>query len=408
MNRGVGIMERESASDGAFTFLPQERVMFGAGCVTQLAAEIDRLGCQRAFVITGTTIATKTDLLTRLQELLGPRYVGAFYPISQHVPRGDVIAAAWRARAARADALVSLGGGSPVDGTKAVALCLSEEITTETQLEAYRVRGPRGMRFNPRYKGQSMPHIALTSTLSAGEFTSGFGITDRGRGVKEGYGAPPFVPRVVLLDPELTVHTPAWLWASTGMRAVDHAVERLYSPKHNPVVDTLCLQALRYLFDYLPRATRHTRDLEARLNCQLGAWLSIMGFASVRTGISHAIGHQLGGHCHVPHGQTSCIMLPHAMEFNLPAAADRLALVAQAAGIDTRGLTTEEAARAAVDVVRTLVRNLGCPTRLRDVGVQEGDFPLLAEAVLEEVPLLENPRPISGVADIIDLLKRAW
>ena len=136
--------------------------------------------------------------------------------------------------------------------------------------------------------------------------------------------------------------------------------------------------------------------------------MSIIGFASVRTGISHAIGHQLGGHCNVPHGQTSCIMLPHAMEFNLPAAADRLALVAEAAGIDTRGLTMEEAARAAIDVVRTLVSDLSCPMRLRDVGVQEGDFPLLAEAVMEEVPLTENPRPISGIADIIDLLERAW
>jgi maleylacetate reductase len=401
-------MERKSAIKGAFTILPQERVVFGAGCMTQLAAEIDRLGCQRAFVITGTTIATKTDLLTRLQEILGPRYVGVFYPISQHVPRGDVVAAASQARATRADVLVSLGGGSPVDGTKAVALCLAEEITTEVQLEPYRVRGPRGMRFNPRYKGQPMPHIALTSTLSAGEFTNGFGITDRGRGVKEGYGAPLFVPRVVLLDPELTVHTPAWLWASTGMRAVDHAVERLYSPNHNPISDTLCVQALRYLCHNLPRTTHDEHDLDARLNCQLGAWMSIIGFASVRTGISHAIGHQLGGHCNVPHGQTSCIMLPHAMEFNLPAVADRLALVAEAAGIDTRGLTTEEAARAAIDVVRTLVSDLNCPARLRDVGVQQGDLPLLAEAVMEEVPLTENPRPISGIADIIDLLERAW
>ena len=96
------------------------------------------------------------------------------------------------------------------------------------------------------------------------------------------------------------------------------------------------------------------------------------------------------------------------MEFNLPAAADRLALVAEAAGIDTTALTTQEAARAAIDVVRTLVIDLGCPTRLRDVGVREGDFPLLAEAVMEEVPLMENPRPISGVSDLIHLLEQAW
>jgi alcohol dehydrogenase class IV len=185
-------------------------------------------------------------------------------------------------------------------------------------------------------------------------------------------------------------------------------VERLYSPKHNPLSDTLCRQALRYLFHHLPPATRDPQDLDARLHCQLGAWMSIIGFATVRTGISHAIGHQLGGHCHVPHGQTSCIMLPHAMEFNLPAAADRLALVAEAAGLDIRHMTTKQAASAAIDVVRRCIGELDCPMRLRDVGVHERDFSALAEAVMEEVPMLENPRPISGIADVIELLERAW
>jgi alcohol dehydrogenase class IV len=401
-------MEPGSTLQGAFTFLPQERVIYGAGSLAQLPAELDRLGCQRAFVITGTTIATKTDLLKQVRDVLGPRYVGAFYPIAQHVPREDVIAAASQARQAQPDVLISLGGGSPVDGTKAVALCLSEDVTTTAQLEAYRVRGPRGLRFAPQYRGQPLPHIAITTTLSAGEFTGSFGITDKRRQVKEGFGAPRFVPRLVILDPKLTVHTPAWLWASTGMRAVDHAVERLYSRNHNPFVDTLCLQALRYLFGNLARATHQPHDLEARLRCQLGAWMSIVGFASVRTGISHAIGHQLGGRCNVPHGQTSCIMLPHAMEFNRGVAADRLALVADAAGLDTRGLTPVEAAQAAIDAMRAFVQQLGCPTRLRDVGVQARDFPPLAEAVMEEVPLMENPRPIAGVAEIIALLERAW
>jgi alcohol dehydrogenase len=264
------------------------------------------------------------------------------------------------------------------------------------------------MRSAPPFRGQPVPHIALTTTLSAGEFTSGFGITDEARRVKEGYGGSQFVPRVVILDPELTVHTPAWLWAATGMRAVDHAVERLYSPKHQPLVDTLCMQALRYLFQYLPPSTREGQNLEARLYCQLGAWMSILGGMSVRTGISHAVGHQLGGHCNVSHGQTSCIMLPHAMDFNLPVAADRLALVAESAGIDTRGFSTEDAAQEAIKKVRRFIQGLGCPTRLRDVGVQETDFDLLAEAVMEEVHLMENPVPIRGVAEILEMLRRAW
>jgi alcohol dehydrogenase len=406
--KGVRRMELASGLLGAFTFLPQERVIFGKGSVAQLASEIERLGCQRAFVITGTTIATKTDLLRRVQEVLGPRLVGVFYPIAQHTPRPDVVAAAARARAVKADVLVSLGGGSPVDGTKGVALCLAENILTEAELDPYRVRGPRGLRLNPQYRGKPIPHIAVTTTLSAGEFTSGVGITDPVRGVKESFGAPQMTPRAVILDPELTAYTPAWLWASTGMRAVDHAVERLYSPKHNPLSDTLCQQALRYLFHHLARATRDPQDLDARLYCQLGAWMSILGFGSVRTGISHAIGHQLGGHCHVPHGQTSCLMLPHAMEFNRPVVADRLALVAEAAGMDTRRMTTEQASIAAIEAVRRLISELDCPMRLRDVGVHERDFSAVAEAVLEEVPMMENPRPISGVADVIELLERAW
>jgi len=392
-----------SGISGTLIFPPQEKVIFGQGSVKQLAAEVDRLGRKRAFVITGTTIAKKTDLLTRVQEILGPRLVGTFFPLSQHVPRRDVITAAFQAREVKADVLVSLGGSSPVDGAKAVALCLSEGVASEPQLASYR-RGPQGRPL----QGHHIPHIAVTTTLSAGEFTSGFGITDEERRIKEIYGAPQFIPRIAILDPELTVSTPPWLWASTGMRAVDHAVEKLYSPKHQPLVDTLCIQALRYLFQNLPRSLQDSHNLEVRLYCQMGAWMSIIGIISVGTGISHAIGHQLGGHCNVPHGQTSCIMLPHAMDFNFSVATDRLALVAEAAGIDIKELSTQQAAGAAIEAVRRLVKDLGCPTRLRDVGVRESDFPLLAETVMDEVPLFENPRAIDAVADIIEILRKAW
>jgi alcohol dehydrogenase len=393
---------------GAFTLIPQERVLFGQGALGRLPSELDRLGKQRAFVITGTTIATKTGYLQHVQKILGQRFVGMFCPISQHVPRHDVLSAALQAREAKTDVLISLGGGSPVDGTKAVALCLSEGVVSREQLDCYRLHDPGGVRLTPRFRGQPIPHIALTTTLSAGEFTGGFGITDEARRVKEIYGAPFFAPRVVILDPELTVRTPPWLWASTGIRAMDHAVEMLYSLQHQPFVDALCIQALRYLFQNLPPSTKDPQNLEARLYCQLGAWMSIFGALSVKIGISHAIGHQLGGHCNVPHGQTSCIMLPHAMDFNLSVAADRLALVAEGAGIDTRGLSTEDAAHAAIAMVRKCIKDLGCPTRLRDVGIQESVLPGLAKAVMEEVPLIANPLPIKGVDEILEILRRAW
>jgi maleylacetate reductase len=242
-------MANRSGLKGEFTLTPQERVLFGEGALGQLSSEVDRLGRQRAFVVTGTTIATKTDFLERVQKILGKRFVGMFFPISQHVPRRDVLSATLQAREAKTDVLISLGGGSPVDGTKAVALCLSEGVVSREQLDSYRTHDPKGRRLTPQFRGQPIPHIALTTTLSAGEFRGGFGITDEARRVKEGYGGPVFVPRVVILDPELTFQTPPWLWASTGIRAMDHAVEMLYSLQHQPFVDTLCIQALRYLLD---------------------------------------------------------------------------------------------------------------------------------------------------------------
>jgi alcohol dehydrogenase len=385
-------------------FPPQEKVVFGPGCINQLADEVDGLSKKRALVITGTTIAKKTGLLKRVQQILGPRLAGVFFPISQHVPRGDVVAAASAAREANADVLISLGGSSPVDGAKAVALCLSEGVVSTDQLNGYR----KGDSQQKPIQGQAIPHIAITTTLSAGEFTCGFGITDEHQQVKEIYVAPQFIPRVVILDPEMTVFTPSWLWASTGMRAVDHAVERLYSPNHQPLVDTLCIQALRYLFQNLRQSMRKPYDLQIRLLCQLAAWMSAIGFISVKTGISHAIGHQLGGRCNVPHGQTSCIMLPHAMAYNVSAATHRLAMVAEAAGCDLRELTDEQAAMAAIEAVRKLVKDLDCPARLRDVGVKESDFNLLAEAVMEEAPQMENPRSIDDIADVLGLLREAW
>ena len=402
-------MASEVGLRGEFTFTPQEKVIFGKGALGRIDSEVDRLGGKRVFIITGRTIATKTDIVEQVKRILRARFAGMFFPVSQHVPRRDVLSAALQAREAKADLLISLGGGSPVDGTKAVALCLSEGVVSEDRLEVYRVRGSRGIRATPPLlRGDPIPHIAVTTTLSAGEFTSGFGITDEKRRVKEVYGAPPFVPSVVVLDPEITVYTPLWLWAATGMRAVDHAVEMLYSPQHQPLVDTLCIQALRYLFQNLLPSIRNSRDLQSRIQCQLAAWMSIFGALNVRTGISHAIGHQLGGHCNVPHGQTSCIMLPHSMHFNMPVAAGRLALVGEAAGIETRNLAVEDAARAGIKRLREFIKDLGCPTRLRDVGVQESDLLPLAKAVMEEVPLIQNPRPIQEIDEILEMLRGAW
>lgn len=394
---------------GSYEILPMARVIYGPGQIAQLPAQADALGAKRALIITGNTLATQTELVDQLRGVLGDRCAGVFSASKQHVPRQTVLEATEAARSAGADLLISFGGGSPIDISKAVALCLAEDVTTPEHLDRYRIKFqyPDQLAI-PAMTGQAIPHLAISTTLSVGEFTHIAGVTDEVRKVKDLYLDPQLTPRVVFLDPELAVATAPWLWASTGMRAVDHATEAIYSLSHMPVTDALCTNALTLLFEYLPRASQDPSDVAARGQTQVAAWMSIWGLANVQVGLSHGIGHQLGARCNVPHGVTSCIMLPHVMDYNRPVTADRQAVIARAIGVDTRGMSDEEAAGAAAERMREFIKGLGVPTRLRDVGVTEDDFAGIAKDALEDLVVATNPRPIRDREEVLALLRQAW
>ncbi|MDO8673986.1 MAG: iron-containing alcohol dehydrogenase, partial [Dehalococcoidia bacterium] len=149
-------------------------------------------------------------------------------------------------------------------------------------------------------------------------------------------------------------------------------------------------------------------DLEARVQCQVAACLSISGVVNVRLGLSHAFGHQIGAYGNVAHGATSCIMLPHVMRFVAPMAASQMARMATAMGLDTGGMSDESAAAAAVDAVESLVRELGLPRRLRDVGVRQEDLKAIAGASFPEAAGSNSPRPVSNPDEVLQLLQKAW
>lgn len=390
----------------AFVHLPVDRVIYGAGSVGDLPQVAERLGATRAFVITGKTLATKTEWISRVQTLLADRCAGVFADTSQHVPKRTILDAAVHAREAQADCLVSVGGGSPIDTAKGVALALAEGIRDGAGLNRFATPRRAGGS-EPFQVSQPIPQIAIPTTLSAGEHTGVFGTTDEGARRKDGAGHPLLIPRVVILDPEITRDTPEWLWSSTGIRALDHAVERFYTPSHQPLTDVLCLEAIRLLVRELPVTLHTPENLEARRACQLAAWFSLFGAFNARTGLSHAIGHQLGGRCGVPHGQTSCVMLPHVMAFNIPAAADRLALIGEAAGVVMESKSTEDAARGAVKTVSRVIKALGCPTRLTEVGVTEADLRPLAQATFDQLRPGMNPRAVRDPDEILEVLKAA-
>jgi maleylacetate reductase len=378
-----------------------ERVIYGIPLADALAQEVERTGVHAIYMLASGTLARETDVVDTIKRVLGNKLAGICTRIGAHTPRPDVVAAANAAREAKADALLTVGGGSVTDAAKMVGLCLGNDVTEPGQLDTLRARtSADGKTERPQVRPPPLRSTAIPTTLSAGEFTAMAGCTDPVRQVKESYAHPLMMPRAVILDPAASVHTPEWLFLSTGIRAVDHAVEDICSVNSQPFSDGTSLHALRLLARGLAAAKADPGDLQARLDCQLGAWLSITGSQNgVSKGASHGIGHVLGGTAHVPHGYTSCIMLPHVLRFNEPVNAERQAWVSEALG---------RPGTPAGDAVAALIASLGLPGRLRDVGVRQDQLDQIAEGSMHDRWIHTNPRKIDGPATIRALLDAAW
>ena len=259
----------------------------------------------------------------------------------------------------------------------------------------------------PATHGRSLPHLTVPTTLAAAEFANAGAVTSPGRRVKDLLIANELTPRVVIHDPLVGATTPVDLWVSTGMRSLDHAIETVYSPRHQPVTDVLSLEAINRLASALPAARRDPADVGARAAGYMGAWLSYFGEMNLSLGLSHAIGHQLGPKGGVPHGVTSCIILPQVMRFLAPATAARQRLIADALGVDTTAMSDAAAAEAAARAVEALVAELGQPARLSQVGVGSELFDEIAEGVLQDLVVAGSPIPIGSAAQILSILEAA-
>jgi len=386
---------------GIYRLPLMESIVFGRPYADAVAQEVDRLDARAVFILASGTLTRETDLVERLRQMLGNRFAGLCAKIGAHTPRTDVVAAANMAREAAADLIVTLGGGSVTDAAKMVGLCLGNDVTAPEQLDAYRAQiAADGTTRRPEAKPPGVRMIAIPTTLSAGEFSAGAGCTDTARHVKESFSHPRMIPRTVVLDPAASIPTPEWLFLSTGIRAVDHAVEDICSVNGQPLSEGAAYHALRLLGKGLPAVKADPDDRDARLDCQIGAWMSMVGSqTSVSKGASRGIGHVLGGTADVPHGYTSCIMLPHVLRFNDPVNHEKQTRVSEALG---------HAGEPAADAVAGLIAGLGLPSRLRDVGVKPEQLDLIAENSMHDRWIHTNPRKIDGPAVIRTLLDAAW
>jgi alcohol dehydrogenase class IV len=395
---------------GRFAYPRTAEVVYGPGSLDQLGALAERLGAERVFAIGSRTLLAD-GVESRLREILGSRLVGAFSGVEQHVPRESVIAAATAAREADADMLLSIGGGTPIDCAKAAALCLAGGVESAAGLDRYRIRFtyPDSLEVPPLPE-RTLPHVAVPTTLSGSEHTDLCGVTDRGRKEKDLYRGPCLAPAAVVLDAELALRTPPDLWAASGVRAIDHAVEGTLSGRHVPFMDALGAEALRVFRARLAESVDAADPLEARAECLLAAWLAIYALTNVGAGLSHAIGHQLAAQFDMMHGVTSAVMLPHVLRFNAPVVGERILRLAEPLGVEVEGLATEEACARVIDALAALIASLerfGVPHTLESAGATKPELELVADLVLHDMGAAVNPRPL-GRADLTDLFAAAW
>ncbi len=365
-----------SSEFGTFTYANPNTIHWGAGCLEKhLVGELERRKLSRAFVVSTRSVAANPCLLGKLRGFLGDRLVGEFAGIRQHAPASSVAAAVEAAGKAKPDVLISFGGGSPIDATKAVAFALATglDLTEPDAADGARAMHPDSL----------LPHLAIPTTLSAAELSGLAGFTTETAHEKVGLRGQALVPAAVIFDAQLALETPLELWLATGIRAVDHAVETLFAARSHPFSDTLALEALRRLNASLRATHANPSDLTPRTQSQLGAWFSFTLPAPSAGGLSHTLGKRIGSRHNIPHGVSSCLLLPHVMRYLAPRTADAQTRIADAFG-----------SASAADAVADLIHSLGLPEHLSAYHLSERD---LEEAVR---PLANDQYPFEDLVGI--------
>tara|TARA_B100001146_G_scaffold99787_1_gene88393 strand:+ start:284 stop:1489 length:1206 start_codon:yes stop_codon:yes gene_type:complete len=401
-------MTQQNILQGDFNPTVPSRIVFGNEKIDSLRDEVKKLGGKRVLVLSGRTVAEKTDSVRRINEGLGDLSAGVYSGLIQRAPLSTAIEAANMAVANGVDTLVGVGGSTISDAARMIAVLMAEGITTVDQLR--QLGEDQDMALEPNLDGKSLPlQVSIPTTLSAGEFNMGGGnVLDDQAGHKIRVRHPRLYADLIMLDPVMTEGTPDWLWLSTGVKALDHCIERLYSTGNQPAIDAPVLAAAEMLFTYLPKSRESDGDPEARLQCLVAAWMSMMGAPNFSMGLSHAIGHIIGVHYSVGHGYTSCVTQPYVMEFNRPVSAAKQALLARSAGLDTRGMSDEAAAEAAARAVDDFIMGMGMPHRLRELEIPEEDLPKIAELVLTDGGTRSNPIYITSAEQVMGVLTAAF
>ncbi len=374
-----------------------QQVLFGDGALTRLGEVCQHAGWQRVMLCT-TAHSRARGHVAPVEAALGDRLVVTYERAQPHVPEHQVGEAAALAAEHAVDAVVGLGGGSSIGTAKALSVALAEA----------RVSHPDGSGSVPEQP--LIPVIAIPTTYAGSEMTPVYGVTSTTDGVvrKVTFTDPRILPEFTIYDPVLTLDLSPRMTAGTGINAVAHCIEALYSLTRNPVSTAAALAGLRAIAHALPHCYEAGDDLGARTEMFEGAFLAGTALSTVTMALHHGICHVIGGTTGAAHGDANSVMLPYVMRFNLRATAPQLALAAGALGVARDGQHTEEAADSAARQVSEWIERMRLPRRLREIGVREDHLPELARLAFASRTVRNNPRPIEDVEQIEALLRQAW
>lgn len=356
-----------------------QEVIFAPGALARLRETVERFGWQRLMLCTGHSMRAG-GWVEKIELALGEKLIALFDRVQPHVQNVQVNEALALAKETNTEAVIGLGGGSPIGMAKAIGFQLH------------------------------LPIIAVPTTYAGSEMTAVYGIThtDENPPRKVTVNDPKITPRLVVYDPELTLDLPPALTASTGINALAHCIEALYSKTRNPLSTAAAIEGVRHIHNALFRCFQEGSNLEARTEMLLGSHLAGFSLASVSMGLHHGVCHVLGGTANVPHGIANAIILPHAIRFNADAAAAQLIPAAQAMGVSFDGISPQGIIKVMGQRIFELIGRMHLPQRLREAGVAESDLPRLAELAFANRTVQNNPKPIASVEQLERLLRNAW
>ena len=378
-------------------FILNEVSYFGPGARKELPEVLTRMGVKKALVTSdkGLIKVGTTKMVTDVLDEMGFPY-DIYSEIKPNPTVTNVKQGVEAFKVSGADCIIAIGGGSSMDTAKGIGIVANNpEFGDIVSLEGC---APT--------KNKSVPIIALPTTAGTGaEVTINYVIIDEERQAKMVCVDPNDIPAVAIVDPELMYSLPKGLTAATGMDALTHAIEGYITKGAWIMSDMYELQAIKMIAENLPIAVEEPTNPVGREGMALAQYIAAQAFSNVGLGLVHGMAHPMGSLHDIPHGVANALLLPTIMEFNMPTRIEKYGIIAQHMGVDTTGMTPEEAAQAAVDAVRELSIRVGIPQHLSEIGITEADIPALAAQAITDVCTPGNPRDVTE-AEIIELYKK--